>query len=277
VWNIAADKFGEQVMKVAIYQGSPKAREIEANLDTLARQASDAARQGAQLLVAPEMFTSGYNIGAQNVADLAQPADGAAAETLAGVAEEFGISLLYGYPERVGDAIYNSAQLIDARGSRLTNYRKSHLFGDLDKNAFSAGEADPLVVELEGWKIGILICYDVEFPENVRKLALAGAEVVVVPTALMKPYEFVPRSLLATRAYENGVFAVYANHCGNEAESEYCGLSCVVGPDGADLARAGTGETLIQGELKRDLMDKWRGLNTYMPDRRPGLYSKLVD
>ena len=93
--------------------------------------------------------------------------------------------VLVGYPERGGDgAIYNAACLIGRDGRRLANYRKCHLFGDLDRRMFRAGASTPAVVELDGIRVGLLICYDVEFPESVRLLALAGADLVAVPTAL---------------------------------------------------------------------------------------------
>ena len=264
-------------MKVAIYQGPEFVQSVDQNLATLAQQANSAVVQGARLLIAPEMFMTGYNLSPESIAELAQAADGVAAQHIAEIASSAGIAVLYGYPQREGEAIYNAAQLIDRDGSRLTNYRKTHLFGDIDRNAFSADDSESLLVEIDGWKIGILICYDVEFSENVRRLALAGADFVAVPTALMKPYDFVPLSMLPTRAFENGLFVAYANHCGSEDEIEYCGLSCIVGPDGVDLARADKHEALIFAELDRDLLDRWRQLNTYLSDRRPSLYRKLCE
>ncbi|WP_277343792.1 nitrilase-related carbon-nitrogen hydrolase, partial [Pseudomonas viridiflava] len=125
--------------------------------------------QGAQLLVCPEMFLTGYNIGAAAVQRLAQPADGAAARQIAGIARHTGVAIAYGYPERGEDGrLYNAAQLIDAHGNRLGNYRKTHLFGDADRAMFSAGEQAPALFEFNGWKLGLLICYDLEFPENAR-------------------------------------------------------------------------------------------------------------
>ena len=264
-------------MRVAIYQGPEFAQDVKANLDTLAIQAKQAAAQGARLLIASEMFVTGYNIGPDSIAELAEPAEGASALRIADIAANSDIAVLYGYPQREGDTIFNAAQLIERDGSRLANYRKTHLFGDIDRSAFAPGDTESAIVELDEWRIGILICYDVEFPENVRRLALAGADFVAIPTALMKPYEFVPRIMLPTRAFENGLFVAYANHCGTEGELEYCGLSCLVGPDGVDLARADKHEALVVAELDRGLLDEWRQLNTYLPDRRPALYRALCD
>ena len=141
---------------------------------------------------------------------------------------------------------------------------------------FSAGEQVLRPVELNGLKVGVLICYDVEFPENVRRWALAGAELVAVPTALMQPYDFVAQRLVPVRAYENQIFVAYANRCDREGDLAYLGQSCLVAPDGTDLARAGSGEELIMGDIDVAGMAESRRLNTYLADRRPELYASLV-
>jgi predicted amidohydrolase len=170
---------------------------------------------------------------------LAETADGSAAQKVSEIAREANIALLYGYPERFEEVVYNSALLLDHNGTPLANYRKTHLYGPEEHRLFQTGDYF-VIAELKGLKIGILICYDLEFPEAVRALALAGAELVAVPTALMEPYCRVAQLLVPARAYENQVFVAYANRCGHEADLNYCGLSCIVGPDGKDRVRAGT-------------------------------------
>jgi predicted amidohydrolase len=264
-------------MKIAVYQGPGTPLDVGANIATLARQAELAAAESARLLIAPEMILSGYNIGPQAIAERAEANDGSSAQALAEIARQNSIGIVYGYPERCGDHVYNSAQLLGSDGSRLANYRKTHLFGDIDRDAFSPGRDATVIVEFEGWRIGLLICYDVEFPENLRRLALAGADFIAVPTALMPPYEFVASHMLPTRAFENGVFVAYANRCARENDLDYVGLSCVVGPNGVDLARAQQAETLIFAELEHDLLTQWRGVNTYLADRIPAHYGPLTD
>ena len=111
----------------------------------------------------------------------------------------------------------------------------------------------------------------------VRLLALAGADLVAVPTALMDPFEVVARTLVPARAVENQVFLAYANRCGQEGDLRYCGQSCVVGPDGADLVRAGRGEELVFADLDLDRLRAARALSPYLRDRRPELYAPLAD
>ncbi|WP_109513523.1 carbon-nitrogen hydrolase family protein [Pseudomonas ovata] len=260
-------------MRIALYQCPPLPLDIDANLARLARQAEAAAQQGAQLLVCPEMFLTGYNIGAAAVQRLAQPAEGEAARQIARIARHTGVAIAYGYPERGEDGrLYNAAQLIDAHGNRLGNYRKTHLFGDLDKNMFSAGDDQFPLIELDGWRLGLLICYDVEFPEAVRRLALAGAGLIVVPTANMMPFDFVCEVTVRARAFENQCYLAYVNYCGQEDTVHYCGLSSLNGPDGSRPALAGQEEQLLIADVQAQRIEDAKALNDYLGDRRAALY-----
>ena len=261
-------------MKIAAYQGEGVSGDIAKALDLLRVKAAEAARAGAGLAIFPEMFLTGYNIG-DAVFKLAEPVDGPSSQKAAAIAREAGVALLYGYPERDGDTVYNSALLIGRDGAPLANYRKTHLYGSEEKRLFAPGKS-LMLAELDGLKIGILICYDVEFPEAVRALALAGAELIAVPTALIRPFDVVARTIVPARAFENQVYVAYAGMCGSEAGLGYCGLSCIVGPDGQDLARAGSGPDLLFADIDLSAIPKGRMSNPYLSDRRPRLYSAGV-
>jgi predicted amidohydrolase len=264
-------------MRVAIYQCEPRPTQVAANLDRLAYAAGEAAARGAELLLCPEMFLTGYNIGPAAARRLAEPRDGDSARRVGRIALKRRLAILYGYPERgSGDSVFNSAHLVSANGSSLGHYRKTHLFGELDRMMFSASAAESPVVDLNGWQLGMLICYDVEFPENARQLALAGADLIAAPTANMIPYDVVATTIVPARAFENQVYVAYANYCGREGEIEYCGLSCVASPDGTEVARAGRSETLIVADLDRSRMAASRRINSYLTDRRPELYQGLA-
>jgi predicted amidohydrolase len=206
---------------------------------------------------------------------LAEPADGPGAAAVAEIAAHHGIAVHYGYPERAGEAVHNSAQLIDASGDRLANYRKTHLFGSFEQQWFTPGDEPVVQADLDGVRVGMLICYDVEFPENVRAHALAGTDLLLVPTALMHPFPFVAESLVPVRAFESQLYIAYANRTGHEGEFEFTGLSCLAGPDGTARARAGRGEELVIGDVDPVLLGASRENNPYLRDRRPGLYGSL--
>jgi predicted amidohydrolase len=266
------------MMRIAIFQGPAEPGEVSANLDLLDRQAAAATRVGARLLICPEMFLTGYNIGGVRARELAEPADGPSMRRAAEFARQSGIALLYGYPERApGGGVYNAALLIDRDGRVLANARKCHLYGEIDHGMFTPGPGGFATADLDGLRIGILICYDVEFPESVRTLALAGVELVAVPTALMQPFEIVTRAVVPARAYENQVFLAYANRTGSEGEQTYVGESRVVAPDGADLAVAGRGEELIVAPIEIERLRASRAINTHLENRRVELYRSILE
>jgi predicted amidohydrolase len=250
---------------VAVHQGP---------YDELPAAVAEASARGAWLVVTAEMITTGYAIGAAAVAERAENADGPLARELGALAREHGVALAYGYPERAGGAVYNSVQLLSGQGERLANYRKTHLFGDLDHSQFSPGTELVVQAELDGLRVGLLICYDVEFPEAVRAHALAGTQLLLVPTALMRPYERVADELVPIRAHESQLYVVYANRCDTEGKLDYCGHSTIATPDEV-VAKAGEGPELILADV--DAIALTRPANTYLADRRPELYRALTE
>jgi predicted amidohydrolase len=138
----------------------------------------------------------------------------------------------------------------------------------------SVGDGFALAL-FDGFQIGLLICYDIEFPEPARVLALAGADILLIPTAQMAPYTQVAKVLIPTRAYENQLYVAYANHSGSDDGLNYVGLSSICGPDGAVLAAAGTGEELIYATVDKMHHQKVRQADPLLRDRRPALYAAI--
>lgn len=262
-------------MRIALFQSSGRPGSVAENLKVLDEAAGRAAAAGAGLLVAPEMFLTGYAIG-DDIGRLAEPADGDAADAVAETAGRHGLAIAYGYPERAGEAVFNSAQLISADGTRLAGYRKTHLFGCFERDHFTPGEQPVVQAELGGLRVGIMICYDVEFPENVRAHALAGTDLLIVPTAQMHPFQFVAESMIPVRAFENQLYVAYVNRVGQEGEFDFVGLSTLAGPDGVARTRAGRGEELVLADVDPAFLAASRATNPYLQDRRPGLYGSLV-
>ncbi|MGW2017222.1 carbon-nitrogen hydrolase family protein [Streptomyces sp. NPDC001927] len=265
-------------LRTALLQSSGELGDVAANLKVLDEAAARAAAAGADLLLAPELFLTGYAIGA-DMARLAEPADGPSARAVAALAARHGLAIGYGYPERDTEqhgVLYNAAQLIGADGATLLRYRKTHLFGDFEAHWFTPGEEAVVQTELGGLTVGMMICYDVEFPENVRAQALAGTDLLLVPTALMHPAEVVPESVVPVRAFENQLYIAYANRTGPEGDFEFVGLSTLAAPDGTARVRAGRGEDLVIGDVDPALLAASRNDNPYLRDRRPGLYGSLV-
>jgi len=237
---------------------------VEANRAQLRAAAVEAAGAGAGLLITPELFLTGYDIGDQ-VRELARlDLTGMVAQ----IAREAGVAILAGIPEPAGDLLYNTAILVGEHGEVLLRYRKTHLFGELDRRYFTAGDDVVAMVELRGVQVAVLICYDVEFPETVRAAAERGAHLVAVPTAQMTPFEFVAEHLVRARAWENQVYLAYINHDGRERTLEYVGRSSIVAPAGDVLAGAGRGDQLLLATIDTDVGPAGPSTEP-IPDRSP--------
>ena len=257
-------------MRVALGQIVGTPGNVMANLALMERLAADAARQGGDLLLLPELFLSGYNIGA-DVQRLAEPLDGPSAGAARDIAAEAGIAIAYGYPERAPEGVYNSAAIIDRSGRFIANYRKTHLWGPYERAQFLPGQRSE-VFELDGIRFGFMICYDIDFPELSRGLALAGADAIIALSATTASYPVVPRHLIPARAYENRLFVFYADRAGEERGLAYAGESCIAAPDGSVVASCGQDEALVVGIADFERFAPFRRDHRFGGDRRPELY-----
>ncbi|HEX4833459.1 MAG TPA: carbon-nitrogen hydrolase family protein [Trebonia sp.] len=260
-------------MRVAAWQCRPGPLDVDGNLRRLDEACARAAARGAEILVTPEMFTTGYGIGRADVARLAEGPDGPVQAAVAAIARRHALAIVHGHPAPApGGRAYNAATMTGPDGVVRGAHRKAHLFGDLDRALFAPSPSAPAAFDADGTRVGLLICYDVEFPEAVRHLAVAGARVVLVPTANMSGFDTVQQVLVRARAAENECPVVYANYCGSDPVFEYNGLSLICGPGGEILAAAGPDDEDL---LVADLPAPPAGpppAASYLADRRPGLY-----
>ena len=258
-------------LKLAVWQAASTPSDVDANLHALSEAAALAARGGAHLIMTPEMYITGYNIG-DDVARLAaeQPL-----ERVRQIARQHGIAILAGGPEQLDSGVANAAWLIDDGGEVLAKHRKLQLFGDLDGEQFIAGNDPFTIATYRGLTIAVLICFDVEYPEATRAAAQAGADLIAVPTANMKPYEFVNNHLIRVRAWENGVHVAYANQFGPDGEFDYLGLSVIADPLGRHLVQAGPeGESLITAMIDTATAVEARRNSPYLKEVRSELFTQ---
>lgn len=241
-----------QPLRLALWQTAhpaPAAGSAEA-LARLEHSAREAAAQGASWLITPEMFLSGYLIDPAQLAARAEAADGPLLQAVQAIAQRQGIGIVSGWPEANGAAPpFNSAAAIDEQGELLAVHRKIHLFGDGDSQRFTPGDAPPAVFVWRGWRLGLLICFDVEHDAPLAQLAAAGVLAVLVPTANMLGYDEVQQTRLPEAAGRFGLAIAYANACGHEAGTRYNGLSTLIDKAGQRLLMAGTGEALLLGQI----------------------------
>lgn len=233
---------------LAVGQSPAEIATPEARLEWLRDVLPEVAFKQTDLLLLPELFATGYNIGDQ-IAARAEPADGPIGQTIAALAKASGVAIHYGFAEAVGEDIFNTAQCFGPDGKRLGGHRKLAIPPGFETDHFKHGERCSLF-SYRGLRIATLICYDAEFPETARHVAAMGAELILVPTALGAQWGWVSHKLIPTRAYENGVFLAYANSAGIENGMHFLGQSFIAAPNGEELARAGSSPELIYAAIE---------------------------
>lgn len=239
-----------KTLNAVLAQLTPKPRDVEGNIETakdvLSRHAA------ADLIVFPELFLSGYATSGIDSLDL----DGPEVGEMARLARENDVATIFGIPERVVGGVANSAICVDRFGNLAGSYRKTHLFGD-ERGAFVAGD-ELLLVELDGIKAGLLICFDVEFPEVARLLALAGADLLVTISANMEPFGRDHDVFATARALENGLPHLYVNQVGRGERFVFAGGTMAVSADGERLAQAGPAEDVTEASIDLSARDESR-------------------
>jgi predicted amidohydrolase len=240
--------------------------ELPANVDRLAELVRKHA-DGAELVVAPELVTSGYDLEvlARRGTELAEPLDGPTAARVSELATETGATLVFGMLERDGDVLYDTA-VVAAPGGELVPYRKSHLY-PTESELFAAG-TELVVAPTPAGRLGMMICFEHAFPDVATTLALRGAQILVIPSAVPVGYEHLLTLRTRARAQDNQVFAVACNLTGDG----FCGGSLVADPRGDVVAEAGVEETVLRAVLDLAAIDREREREPALRLRRPDLY-----
>lgn len=251
-------------LNVVVAQSPAALNGPQERFNWLAQILKDGQLQGADILLLPELFLTGYNVG-QKITDWAEPANGTYAQKIADLCVKHGIAIHYGFAETDGDKLFNAANCFGKDGTKLGSHRKLLLPPGFEGDHFD-GAAKCAVFTLNGFSIGTLICYDAEFPENFRHVAKMGVDLVLVPTALAVQWAVVAHKLIPTRAFENGVYVCYANQSGTENGLEYLGGSCIVGPVGADIERAGAVPILLRATLHKEQIEAAQTRLPYLKD-----------
>ncbi len=271
-------------VRVAACQVEPRIGDVERNLERIEAALTDAARGGAALAVLPEAAITGYAFASLDEAlPVARRASAVAADRLEEMSRALQLVVVCGSLDAEGDEVYNIAYAISPDGRRY-QYRKVHLpYLGVDRFA-TPGPTPPAVVEVAGMRVGVLICYDLRFPEAARICALDGADLIVLPTNWPVGVEFHPDLFAPARAAENHCYLLAADRVGEERGTTFMGRSIFVGPDGERLAVASdSDEEILYGdvELERARATHVRrrpGEHEWdtIADRRPGLYDRLL-
>ncbi|NJD92237.1 MAG: carbon-nitrogen family hydrolase [Geobacter sp.] len=255
-------------VKAAAVQFTISLGEIGPNLAHVRQSLEKLALEGVQLAVLPEMWATGFAYKELNT--LAAQTEGLVSE-LTELSAKHRMVIVGSLPEPHGGKVYNSAYVLD-NGKLLGKYRKIHLFSLMQEDrSFDSGDSW-LLVESSVGKIGVFICYDLRFPELARRLAIEGAEILVVPGEWPKPRQEHWRTLMRARAIENQLFVVAANCCGMTGKLDFFGMSIIIDPKGELLAEAGYEPQNIVATLDFDAMTAWRQQIPCFNDRKPEIY-----
>lgn len=239
---------------VATVQMKPDLGNPENNLVKMSDYISTiASQQKVDLIVFPELITSGYELGVQ-FTELAQRVPGPAVNLMAQRAADVGVYIAFGMPtkERVESILYNSALLVGPEGELIGQYHKVHLRGE-ERMAFREGYKLPVFDTGEIGRIGLMVGWDLAFPEVARAMTLDGAEIICVLSNWESSYIDEWKTYVRARAYENAVFLAAANRVGNDVTMSFGGESMIVGPRGKLHAYLDSAEPEIKKQLEMDL------------------------
>jgi N-carbamoylputrescine amidase len=267
----------------------------DVNLERAVAGVREAARQGAELVCLQELFATPYFCQKEDASlfDLAEAVDGPTNTAVARAAKEAGVSVLSSFFERRAPGLYhNTAMLFGARGESLGMYRKMHIPDDpqyYEKFYFTPGDLGFVSLQTGKLQVGPLVCWDQWYPEAARLTALAGAELLLYPTAIGWLPEDKPtygpdqlnawQTMQRSHAIANGVFVVVANRVGIERSGddaiEFWGHSFICDPYGKVIAEASTDAAVLVAECDLGLIEKARRGWPFLRDRRIDAYAGI--
>lgn len=263
------------LIQMNMTEGAP-----DENYTRAAQLIRKAAAAGTDVIVLPETWNVGF-FPHENLARLSDD-DGARTKAEIGaLAGELGVNIVAGsVTNRRKEAVYNTAYIFDRSGKEIAVYDKCHLFSPMDEQEFFTSGDHVCRFELDGVSCGIIICYDLRFPEWTRKLAVEGLDLLFVVSQWPGMRAEHLRTLIRARAIENQMYLACCNSCGRFADTQYGGCSAVIDPWGDVLAEgAGAGdaedvEQIITCELDMTVLEGIRSSINVFRDRRPELYGE---
>ncbi|HEX5735250.1 MAG TPA: carbon-nitrogen hydrolase family protein [Blastocatellia bacterium] len=257
--------------------------DVESNRSKIIDRISEAADRAARLVIFPECAITGYAFESlEEAAQFAEPIDGPTAEAVARACQQTGLYAVVGFIEKEGSRYFNAAMLAGPEGV-IGSYRKVHLPYIGADRFLTPGDRPFEVFDLSIGRLGILICYDISFPEAARTLKLMGAELIALPTNWPPGAKRNPEFVLNARALENHVNFAATNRVGTERGWPFIGRSIIVDFNGDTLIEgSGDGDEMLVAEIDFEQANNNRIVNapgTYeidrLADRRPEFYELI--
>ena len=259
-------------MKVACLQMDMLLAKPEENFSHAAELVKRAMKDKPDVLVLPETWNTGF-FPRENLQALCDRDGSRVRQVFGALAERYQVNIVAGSVSNVrGSKVYNTAMVFDRTGACIASYDKTHLFTPMgEDNYYTPGDRLCTFV-LDGVKCGLIICYDVRFPELTRSLTVPGLEILFVVSQWPKVRTFHLRSLTTARAIENQMFLVCCNSCGPAGQTVYGGNSAIIDPWGETVALAGETEEILTADCDLQILTNIRGSIPVFRDRRPSLY-----
>jgi predicted amidohydrolase len=289
-------------IRLGIYQAEAAYGEgaTAKNMERMEKAVETAKKYDVQLISFPELYVPGYTLSPETAEKVAEFKDGPSITKGKEVAKKYNMGILLPYAEKAKSEdgslkYYDSIAVISEKGELLESYRKTQLYGQQERDNWSFGNNPQKVHKFFDFPVGVLNCYECEFPELTRILALKGAKLIVGPTAADNyytlpdgkrsnvPYPDIAKILFPAHSYANNLFFAYSNRCGYEKRGKdvwhYRGNSIVCGPHGDVIAAANHEQDTM---LIVDCVPGYYGMTHpapkygYLKDRRPDMYKELV-
>ena len=259
-------------MKVACLQMDMLLAKPEENFSHAAELVKRAMENKPDVLVLPETWNTGF-FPRENLQALCDRDGSRVRQVFGALAERYQVNIVAGSVSNVrGSKVYNTAMVFDRTGACIASYDKTHLFTPMgEDNYYTPGDRLCTFV-LDGVKCGLIICYDVRFPELTRSLTVPGLDILFVVSQWPKVRTFHLRSLTTARAIENQMFLVCCNSCGTAGQTVYGGNSAIIDPWGETVALAGETEEILTADCDLQILTNIRGSIPVFRDRRPSLY-----
>lgn len=250
-------------------QFNVKKGDIKANLNKILHYLSDLASENADFALLPEMFSCSFDN--ERLSEHAGFSD-EVIQTLCGLAQKNRMAIAGSLPEKEKDAVYNTMVFIDTDGNIRAKYRKAHLFRLTGENLYYNAGNQIVTAETSLAKAGLMICYDLRFPELARKLYLDGAQILLIPAQWPTPRKEHWETLARARAVENQLYVICTDRTGREDELDFPGCSMIISPSGDILAKGDDKEGVIFADIDLSLIDRVRAQIPCREDRRDDLY-----
>jgi len=258
-------------IKISLAQMDVLLGKPDENLAKAQDMIARAAEQGSDIIVLPELWSTGYDL--ENAAAHSAPTDKGIFAQMSSLASEHNIHVLGSCLSSLEAGRFgNTAVFFGPDGEILGEYTKTHLFQLMDEHKYLSPGHHPTIVDTSWGKAGLAICYDLRFPELFRVYALAGAKIVFLPAEWPHPRLNHWQILLRARAIENQMYIVACNRVGSSKDTHFCGHSCIIDPWGEVIIEAGEDEGILTAEIGINKVDEVRSSIPIFADRRPEIY-----